>query len=210
MLLLPLFENSWFFTDYLWLYQILYARLPDCETETNPIDRTVAHLLFHIPVELSGKQLESSESPLSTKLPSEHRAAETIINLPETFINKRCFGHQESKVCSPILLEPDQYKDGPCVDASANASNNGLADGGAVVAAVESSQWTKTYYPVINNKGNSFLNVYLLLKLFHLHGFTDLPVMWSILLLSANWVLSFCAVSGAWKGQTLPQWSLWH
>ncbi|XP_024021106.1 protein LNK2 isoform X2 [Morus notabilis] len=116
------------------------SRLPDCETETNPIDRAVAHLLFHIPMELSGKQLEPSESPLSTKLPSEQRAAETIINLPETFINKRCFGHQESKVCSPILVEPDQYKHGPCVDASANASNKGLTYGGAVVAAVESSQ----------------------------------------------------------------------
>ncbi|GMN64817.1 hypothetical protein TIFTF001_033887 [Ficus carica] len=112
-----------------------YNRLPDGETETNPIDRTVAHLLFYRPMELSGKQAEISESPLS-KLPSEHRAA-AVMNFPETFSNKQCFGPQDSKVYSP-LVEPDQSKESPCIDASENASNNGLTESGTVM--VESSQ----------------------------------------------------------------------
>ncbi|EPS58886.1 hypothetical protein M569_15924, partial [Genlisea aurea] len=32
-----------------------FGRVPDVETETNPIDRIVAHLLFHRPPDLSGK-----------------------------------------------------------------------------------------------------------------------------------------------------------
>lgn len=106
-----------------------YNRLPDGETETNPIDRTVAHLLFYRPMELSGKQAETSESP-------QHRAA-AVMNFPETFSDKQCFGPQDLKVCSP-LVKPDQYKESPCIDASENASNNGLTESGTVV--VESSQ----------------------------------------------------------------------
>ncbi|KAK8676094.1 hypothetical protein V6N13_034148 [Hibiscus sabdariffa] len=44
-----------------------YNRMSDAETETNPIDRTVAHLLFHRPLELSGKHPETPESPASIK-----------------------------------------------------------------------------------------------------------------------------------------------
>lgn len=134
MLLLPLFEELLILLT-TWLNQILHARLPDGETETNPIDRTVAHLLFYRPMELSGKQAETSESPLS-KLPSEHRAA-AVMNFPETFSYKQCFGPQDLKVCLP-LVEPDQYKESPCIDASENASNNGHTESGTVV--VESSQ----------------------------------------------------------------------
>lgn len=41
--------------------------MPEAETDTNQIDRTVAHLLFHRPTESSGN-LEIAESPSSTKL----------------------------------------------------------------------------------------------------------------------------------------------
>lgn len=40
--------------------------MPEAETDTNQIDRTVAHLLFHRPIEFSGI-LETAESPSSTK-----------------------------------------------------------------------------------------------------------------------------------------------
>lgn len=43
------------------------AIMPEAETDTNQIDRTVAHLLFHRPIESSGN-LEIAESPSSTKL----------------------------------------------------------------------------------------------------------------------------------------------
>ncbi|THG00871.1 hypothetical protein TEA_011181 [Camellia sinensis var. sinensis] len=59
--------------------------MPDMETETNPIDRTVAHLLFHRPAELSGKHPETPESPVvSTKLPSE-RNTRGLLSLPRGF-----------------------------------------------------------------------------------------------------------------------------
>ncbi|KAI8545956.1 hypothetical protein RHMOL_Rhmol07G0078100 [Rhododendron molle] len=47
-----------------------FTRIPDVETETNRIDRAVAHLLFHRP-ELSGKHSQTPESPSLTKLPCE-------------------------------------------------------------------------------------------------------------------------------------------
>ncbi|KAK1360456.1 hypothetical protein POM88_044930 [Heracleum sosnowskyi] len=48
----------------------------EAETDTNQIDRTVAHLLFHRPIEFSGN-LETTESPSSTKLGIR---AEPLIN----------------------------------------------------------------------------------------------------------------------------------
>ena len=46
------------------------VKMPEEETDTNPIDRTVAHLLFHRPVDFAGKH---PESPVSTKIPCEHK-----------------------------------------------------------------------------------------------------------------------------------------
>ncbi|PON60033.1 hypothetical protein PanWU01x14_155470 [Parasponia andersonii] len=113
-------------------------RLPNTETETNPIDRTVAHLLFYRPLEFSGKQLETSESAaLSAKLPFERRAP-TVVNLPETLgRNSRCFGHQESEV-GFVSVDPDQLKDSTHMDTTENFLNNGLADVGTI-PATESS-----------------------------------------------------------------------
>ncbi|KAF3448779.1 hypothetical protein FNV43_RR09492 [Rhamnella rubrinervis] len=116
-----------------------YFRMPDAETETNPIDRTVAHLLFHRPLEISGKHLKTPESPICSKFPFERRST-AIVNmplgcLPETSKNKHSFPHQQSKDCS-VLLEPqpmDQYKNSPCIETSENASNNGLEDDGTML-----------------------------------------------------------------------------
>ncbi|XP_058721757.1 protein LNK2-like isoform X1 [Vicia villosa] len=55
-----------------------YARMPDVETETNSIDRTVARLLFHRPVELTGNYSDKLESPISTKVQCESKAADQV------------------------------------------------------------------------------------------------------------------------------------
>ncbi|KAK7314219.1 hypothetical protein VNO77_39432 [Canavalia gladiata] len=52
-----------------------YARIADVETKTNPIDRTVAHLLFHRPLELSGNYPDKLELPISAKRQCESEAA---------------------------------------------------------------------------------------------------------------------------------------
>jgi hypothetical protein len=119
--------------------------MPDIETDTNPIDRTVAHLLFHRPLEFPGKHPDTPESPISAKLPCERRAAglanlPMVGCLPESTKSIQNFPHQESKISCP-LAEPqlaDQFKSGPCIDTSKNASNNEPADGGAM--AVEASK----------------------------------------------------------------------
>ncbi|KAJ6907074.1 protein LNK2-like isoform X2 [Populus alba x Populus x berolinensis] len=49
------------------------VKMPEVETETNPVDRTVAHLLFHRPMDIPGKHPDTPESPFSTKLPCEHK-----------------------------------------------------------------------------------------------------------------------------------------
>lgn len=45
------------------------------ETETNPIDRAVSHLLFHRPVETAPKHSGLAESSISTNFSSERKAA---------------------------------------------------------------------------------------------------------------------------------------
>ncbi|KAL4269552.1 hypothetical protein GQ457_HM001600 [Hibiscus cannabinus] len=88
-----------------------HNRMSETETETNPIDRTVAHLLFHQPLVMSRKHPQTPESLASTKLP--------------------CDGKTVSEVPSP-LLDPkhvEQFKNSPFVDASENASSNQTADG---------------------------------------------------------------------------------
>lgn len=98
-----------------------YTRLQDSETETNPIDRTVAHFLFHRPSESPVKHCEPSESPRSSKLQSKDKVQSIVTE-----------------------AELDLCKDSPCAAAtSENASSIGLTDGGAVV---ESSQWTEIRY----------------------------------------------------------------
>lgn len=118
--------------------------MPDVETGTNPIDRTVAHLLFHRPLELSGKHPETQASPISTKSLFEWRTTSTVNKslgcLPENSGSRQPLAHQQSKDCS-ALPEPqlmDQYKKSPRIETSENASNNGLEDGGSML--IESSQ----------------------------------------------------------------------
>ncbi|WVY99951.1 hypothetical protein V8G54_026021 [Vigna mungo] len=65
--------------------------MPDVETETNPIDRTVAHLLFHSPVELTQNYSDNLQSPVSTKVQCESKAA-NLVNFPMS-----CLPDEDSK-----------------------------------------------------------------------------------------------------------------
>lgn len=91
--------------------------MPDVEADTNPIDRTVAHLLFHRPLEFSGKPSDAPNSPLS---PSA--AYEETENPSEM-----------------IFSEGDQSKNGLAFVTSENASNAENTDGVQVKA--ETSNW---------------------------------------------------------------------
>lgn len=118
--------------------------MSEAETETNPIDRAVAHLLFHRPLELSGKHTETPESPASVKFPFEHKPA-GLMSLPMGCVSdksqvKQNLSHQVSKVPSPLVnSQPvEQFKSSPCIDTSENASTYGPADGAP--EEVEASQ----------------------------------------------------------------------
>ncbi|KAG5539198.1 hypothetical protein RHGRI_019679 [Rhododendron griersonianum] len=62
-----------------------FTRIPDLETQTNHIDRAVAHLLFHRP-ELSGKHSQTPESPSLTKLPCEINTG-GLLSSPREFLS---------------------------------------------------------------------------------------------------------------------------
>ncbi|MBA0596166.1 hypothetical protein Gorai_012997 [Gossypium raimondii] len=121
--------------------------MSEAETETNPIDRAVAHLLFHRPLELSGKHTGTPESPASVKFPFEHKSA-GLMSLPMGCVSdnsqvKQNLSHQASKVPSPLMdSQPvEQFKNSPCIDTSENASTYGPADG----APEESHQRPPSY-----------------------------------------------------------------
>uniref|UniRef100_A0A1J3FAQ7 Protein LNK2 n=1 Tax=Noccaea caerulescens TaxID=107243 RepID=A0A1J3FAQ7_NOCCA len=67
-----------------------YAGMPDTETGTNPTDRTVAHLLFHRPFDMSAaKHMEGPESPASSKMGSEEKGNFPNCSTRESGINKQ-------------------------------------------------------------------------------------------------------------------------
>ncbi|KAG5049240.1 hypothetical protein JHK85_010343 [Glycine max] len=103
-----------------------YARMPDVETETNPIDRTVAHLLFHRPMELTQNYSDKLESPISTKCESK---AANPLNFPVSCLpdedskNNQQLSHLGFKNPWVDAQSMDQIKNSPCIDTSENASN---------------------------------------------------------------------------------------
>ncbi|PNT46577.2 hypothetical protein POPTR_003G200300v4 [Populus trichocarpa] len=113
------------------------VKMPEVETVTNPVDRTVAHLLFHRPMDIPGKHPDTPESPFSTKLPCEHKtmglAKLSTGCLSETPKGKPNFSQRGSQLSSFLTnAQPvSQCKSNPCLDASEDASNNGPADEGA-------------------------------------------------------------------------------
>ncbi|CDP20199.1 unnamed protein product [Coffea canephora] len=90
-----------------------FLKASEAETETNPIDRTVAHLLFHRPLELTGKIVETPEPNLSAKLLHYDRQPSSSIslqtnNLPRRLENKQILSHEESEV--PCLFRKENHK----------------------------------------------------------------------------------------------------
>ncbi|KAI3448808.1 hypothetical protein Pfo_005473 [Paulownia fortunei] len=118
-----------------------FTRMLDVETDTNPIDRTVAHLLFHRPLEFSGKPAEMPESPVSANLPYE-RKGNSLNSFAKGFLhdsseNTQTTSPQGSKTPG-LFYESNQSKNISCLDTSEDASNNEAADGG--VTKVETSK----------------------------------------------------------------------
>ncbi|XP_057976602.1 protein LNK2 isoform X2 [Malania oleifera] len=112
--------------------------MPDMETDTNPIDRTVAQLVFHRPFDLSGKRPETTESPVSSKLQHEQKTPGLVSSmgcLPRSSKAKQNFSPHGSSRMPCTLIKPqhvDRYKSSPSIDTSENASNNEPADLGAM------------------------------------------------------------------------------
>ncbi|XP_038889673.1 protein LNK2 isoform X2 [Benincasa hispida] len=117
------------------------AGVSDAETETNPIDRTVAHLLFYRPFEFSQNYIDAPESPISAKLSSEQKAG--LKSLPMEFFPYDASGERHisldgSKSSWTLAETQQQIKTSPCMDTSDNTSNTGLVDD--VVLEYEASQ----------------------------------------------------------------------
>lgn len=90
-----------------------FSRVPDMETVTNPIDRTVAHLLFHRPLESTGKLLETPEL-LCEKKPTDLMSF-PMRYWPESSTSDQTLSHNGSEFpCS--YAQGDQSK-------TSNASN---------------------------------------------------------------------------------------
>lgn len=102
-----------------------FDKMTEVETNTNTIDRTVAHLLFHRPLELLGKLPETLESPASARLPCERKATSLLSSpsgvWPENFETKETRSHLVSK--SPVFSEGEKSKSSSRVNNSENASN---------------------------------------------------------------------------------------
>ncbi|XAR63519.1 hypothetical protein NMG60_11023480 [Bertholletia excelsa] len=108
-----------------------FTQMPNMETETNPIDRTVAHLLFHRPMESPGIHSEAPESPSSTRLLQEGNTPGLLSSprgvFPDNYKSKQNLSFHESK--NPRLYaEGDQSKSSPCMDTSENMSTNETTD----------------------------------------------------------------------------------
>ncbi|XP_059311723.1 protein LNK2 isoform X3 [Lycium ferocissimum] len=116
------------------------SRPPHVETETNPIDRTVAHLLFHNPSELPSKLAEFPKSSMFSVLNRERKEV-GLPSFPSRFLQQNSetiptTAHQGPKA-SASHNEVDIMKSSPCIKTSENASNNEGADGN--VTGVESA-----------------------------------------------------------------------
>ncbi|KAK4285390.1 hypothetical protein QN277_002093 [Acacia crassicarpa] len=120
-------------------FQNRCARTPHGETETNAIDRTVAHFLFHRPLELNGNYADKLESPISARTQNKSLAPNqpnlTVKCWPdENMKSTKQFSDLGLKNSSSLIeahSQPmDQIRNSPCKDTE-SASNNGPADVGA-------------------------------------------------------------------------------
>lgn len=102
------------------------SAISDEETDTNPTDRTVAHLLFHRPLDLSGKLSKKHDSPVSAYL-SHERKPRTLKSLvkgqfPHTIEKAHIKSPHGSKTLR-VYFDNDQSKNSPCLDTLQNISD---------------------------------------------------------------------------------------
>ncbi|CAL1394489.1 unnamed protein product [Linum trigynum] len=107
--------------------------IPEEETKTNPIDRIVAHLLFHRPRELPGKLCDTPESPpVSSKPPQERQGVSEQLGsfLSETprDEHQNFSGSKTSCLSADPNLTGCQAQNVTSSGSSENASNSGQAD----------------------------------------------------------------------------------
>lgn len=117
-----------------------FLKASEAETETNPIDRTVAHLLFHRPLEFTGKIVETPEPNLSAKLLHYDRQASSSMSLqtnslPQRLENQQILSHEESEV--PCLFRKENQLE-KALEASEHALTTKAAETGKM--KVEPSQ----------------------------------------------------------------------
>ncbi|KAK1370486.1 hypothetical protein POM88_036578 [Heracleum sosnowskyi] len=101
-----------------------FAGKPEGETDTNPIDRTVAHLLFHRSIEFS-ENLKKVESPASAKILQE-RTSTNLLAMPRGVLAEN-YNSMEMRydvalrglVCAGVKMS----KSCSCVNMSEYASN---------------------------------------------------------------------------------------
>ncbi|BAT89245.1 Protein LNK2-like protein [Vigna angularis] len=107
-----------------------YGRTTDVETKTNPIDRTVAHLLFHRPLELTENHSDKLESPISAKIQFESQKA-NLENFPVEWLpNEDLKGNQQFSTQGLEHLPEEPFKNSHCIDTSENACDNEVVDAG--------------------------------------------------------------------------------
>ncbi|CAM9002735.1 unnamed protein product [Rhodiola kirilowii] len=104
----------------------------DAETETNPIDRTVAHLLFHRPFDVIAKHSETLNSSVSTQ-PLPESKTDSLVGLPtvqseseDSTELKESLSHKESEISLPETKPQlgTEFLESSCMDVSENASNH--------------------------------------------------------------------------------------
>lgn len=110
-------------------------RPPHVEAQTNPIDRTVAHLLFHNPSEFPSKLAEFPKSSMFSMLNWERKAIGSP-SFPDRFLQQNSetnstTAHQGPKA-STSHNEVDIMESSPCIESSENASSNEGADGSVI------------------------------------------------------------------------------
>lgn len=103
----------------------------DAETDTNPIDRTVAHLLFHRPFDVTAKQSEARNLPVSIQaLPGAN--AVSLVDLPTEYSKDNAelkhivLPHKESESPFPAT-EPQlgsELHGSSCMDVSDKTSTH--------------------------------------------------------------------------------------
>ncbi|XP_055817984.1 protein LNK2 isoform X3 [Solanum dulcamara] len=110
-------------------------RPPHVETETNPIDRTVAHLLFYNSSELPSKLAEFPKSSMFSMLNCEREAIGSP-SFPSRLLQQNSETNSTMALQRPKAStshnEVDIMRSSTCIETSENTSNNEGADGSVI------------------------------------------------------------------------------